>query len=191
MGAQYLSEVLIRAKPLFLIMHPHGIVHQSEDVAGISLSTLGARSTLQIANDFDGITATFLMLRMRYLLQIEGLTADEGPIGVIINHGDAVAGEVQNAINHQNTAGPDDVTQTVAQADALVAIHSSLRMFKLYDGGTRGQLHTSWFKIGKKGIPFPEGKGWSAHIWNADSVALTAGGLVKGVIQYQGVWLRD
>ncbi len=172
-------------------MHPHGIVHQSEDVAGISLSTMAARSTLQVANDFDGITATFLMLRMRYFLGLEGITADEGPIGMIINHGDAVAGEVQNAINHQNVSGPEDLTQMIAQADTLAAIHNSMRMFKMYDGGTRGQLHTGWIKMGKKGIPFPEGKGWSAHLYNADSVALTSGGLVKGIIQYQGVWLRD
>ncbi len=172
-------------------MHPHGIVHQSEDVPGISLSTMAARSVLVIANDFNGITATFLMLRMRYLLQLEGITADEGPFGAIINNGDAAASEVANAINHQNTAGPDDTTQMVAQSDTMAAIHNSLRMFKLSDDGTRGQLSTGWIKMGKKGIPFPEGTGWSAHIYNADSVALTAGALVKGVIQYQGVWLRD
>ncbi len=152
---------------------------------------MAARSVLVIANDFNGITATFLMLRMRYLLQIEGITADEGPFAAIINQGDAAASEVASAINSQNTSGPEDTTQMVGQSAQLAAIHSTMKPFRLSDDGTRGQLATGWFKLGKKGIPFPEGTGWSAHIYNGDSVALTTGALVKGVIQYQGVWLRD
>ncbi len=171
--------------------HPHGLVHQSEDVAGVSLSTLAARGAIQIGNDFDGITATFLMLRMRWFLQIEGITADEGPIGAIVHRGDASGSEVQNGINHQNTAGPDDTTQMAAQSDTMNVFLDTLRMFRLYDGGTRGQLTTGWIKLAKKGIPMAESTGWAISAYNADSSALTSGALIKGVVQYQGVWLRD
>ncbi len=171
--------------------HPHGIVHQNEPVVGISLAALAANGSVVVGNTFDGITATFLMIRMRYMLQIEGITVDEGPIGAILAPGNASAGEIQNAINNQNTSGPQDETQMIGQAEQRSAIHDTMRMFKLYDGGTRGQLHTGWIKLAKRGIPFAEGSGWVVHVYNADSVALTSGALVKGIIQYQGVWLRD
>ncbi len=131
------------------------------------------------------------MIRMRYALGLEGVTADEGPIGVLMHKGDASGTEVQNGINHKNTAGPDDTTQMANQSDSMITFNDTLRMFRMYDGGTRGQLHTGWIKLAKRGIPMPEGTGWAVSAYNADSSALTTGALVKGIVQYQGVWLRD
>ncbi len=190
MAVQYLRGVFIRAKPLVIAMHPHGIVNQSEDVANISLGVLGARSSLVIANDFDGITASFLMIRMRYMLQIEGLTLDNGPIMAVVAQGNSSGAEIQAAINHQNPAGPDDVTEMIDQTAMKPIVYDTLRTFRT-DGLTRGQLTTGWIKMGRKGIPFGEGNGWVVHAFNGDNSTLDSGAVVKGIIQYQGVWLRD
>jgi len=45
--------------------------------------------------------------------------------------------------------------------------------------------------FGPKGFPSQEGQGIKVFIYNADGSDLSTGGVVKGLIQLWGVWLRD
>ncbi len=167
---------------------PRGaLVYQSEVVSDVALGTLTANTALFLSQSFNAITATFLMKHADINLQVEGLTADEGPFLVGICNGNATITEVTTAMNEANTIGPDDVTQQLTQDNAWVVYQKGVRPMIPLSGGTQAYLHAS-MSLGK-GIPWAEGSGWNWFIYNADPAALTTGGVVKGRIRSQGVWL--
>ncbi len=168
------------------------LVHQNDPVEDIALGTLAARTALQIANDFTAVSATFLMKRVRYLVHLEGITADEGPFCVALAQGDVSAAEASQGVTEGNIAGPNDRTQVLQQQDSWNIIQDSLELIGEDANTTAAQSSGQWHVLGGgKGIPFPEGVGWQAVVISLDNAALTTGGVIKGVIQYQGVWLRD
>ncbi len=170
----------------------HGLVHQNESVEDVALTTLGARSALQIAGDFTAITATFLLKRVRYLLQIVGITTLEGPFCVVLAQGDVTAAEAALGVTEGNTAGPADKTQMNTQDNSWNLVQASLELLELIEVGNLGhQSSGKWIRMPGRGIPFPESAGWQAVVVNLDNAALTTGAIIKGIIQYQGVWLRD
>ncbi len=171
------------------------LVIQNDQIQDISLGTLAARTALALGSQFNGITATFLMKRVKYWLQLEEVTEDQGPFLVGIASGDAGAAEISSAMTERNTAGPADTTQVLTQDNAFVVVQNSVRMMKLHRNGTDAAPDT-WTLEGEvslgKGIPFREGSGWQPFILNADNAALaTTAPVCKGIIQYWGVWLRD
>ncbi len=166
------------------------LVHQNEPVEDVALSTLGARSALQIANDFSAITATFLMKRVRYMLLLDAVTAGEGSFCVALAQGDTSAVEASQGFTEGNTAGPSDRTQMLTQDNSWNVIQDSVEFLRPAAVVADWESDGEWHSLGK-GIPFPEGSGWQAVIMNLDNAALTTGAIIKGIIQYQGVWLRD
>ncbi len=167
------------------------LVHQNGPVEDVALGTLAQRTALQIEGDFTGISATFLMKRVRYLVKLENITSGEGPFAVVLA-GDATAAEAAAGVTEGNTSGPSDRTQMLTQDTSWNIIQDSLELLKDNGADTIQQTSGRWHTVGgKKGIPFPEGSGWQAVVVNLDNAALTTGAIMKGVIQYQGVWLRD
>ncbi len=165
------------------------LVIQNDLAADIALSTLAARTALQVSAQFVAITATFLMKRVKYFLKISGLTDGEGPILVGLARGDMSAGEISAALVERNTAGPTDTTQSLTE-DVSFSIHqNSVRMGK-QDGDSTNVYFDYEFSLGK-GVPWGEGAGWQLFVFNADNAALTTGAVIKGIAQYWGVWLRD
>ncbi len=166
-----------------------GLVLQQTIFDNVALGTLGIRTALALSTQFNAITATFLMKRIRYNGMIDSTTNGEGPFFIGVAQGNATVGEITNAMNEANTAGPDDVTQSLTQDNSWVVLQNSVRPFKQTDGADNWYVNEE-VSLGK-GIPFAEGSGWQVFIYNADADALTTGGNVKGMAHHWGVWLRD
>ncbi len=168
--------------------HPHGIQQMAEPIDNVPLLTLGSRTALQLSNDFTSIAATFLMRRIRYFLMLHSVTTDEGPFIVGVARGDATVAEIAAAILEGNTVGPSDTTQMLQSDTPWAVAQNSVEL--LFPADSLGQYHTrgGWKKIG---IPWPEGTGWQLFVMNLDGDALITGSEMQGLVQTQGVWLRD
>lgn len=173
--------------------HGHGLVQHNLPVNAEALGTLGARTALSLNSVMNAITATFLMLQYRYILQLVGRTlADDGPVVVFLNKGDATATEIATAMQEQNTAGPDDTTQSLTEDNPYVVYQNTVHAFVMHGDGTEGVMDTGWRNFNKgKGIPATEGTGFALHAFNTGAGALTTGSSVNGQVWVRGVWLRD
>ncbi len=158
-------------------------------VNSVALATLAARTPIALVTGFDAMTAAFLVKRVRYWLYITGVTANNGPFAAAIGPGDATQAEAALAVTVANTVGPNDMTLMNAQDGQYNVFQNSFDPFILPgDGGTRWQTMGQWISLGK-GLPFPEGGGLDAWLFNLDDAALDTGAVVRGLIQIQGVWL--
>ncbi len=172
--------------------HDHKLVQQTLAIDTIALDTLGSRAALILNSTLNGITRSFLVKRVKYLLTLIGKTInDDGPICVLLNRGDATAAEVGLAMTEINTAGPSDTTQVLTQDNAWIVYQNTVMAFIPRGDGTAAVLDSGWFSIGgKNGIPIVEGTGLSVHAFNAGSGALATGASINGIVLLQGVWLR-
>ncbi len=180
--------------------HPHtSLVQQAMVVDEVVISTLAAKTALILNSEFTAITATFLMKRVRYLLQIKGLTsADNGPLVVGVANGNASVAEIGTAMIEKNTAGPADLTQSLTQDSAFGAVYqNSIVAFSSEPvvAATNYQSNPetmNWIQVGgKNGIPAPEGAGFQLFIYNTGNGPMATGATVEGIAHLQGVWLRD
>ncbi len=173
--------------------HGHALVQQSLVVNDVALGTLGSRTAIALNATMGSLTQGFLLKRYRYLLQIAGKTVgDDGPIVVLMNKGDATLAEINSAMIENNTAGMDDTTQVLTQDEAWTVYQNTVNAFVLTGDGTEGTMVSEWKPFGgKNGIPALEGQGFAVHAFNCGSGALTTGATVNGLVQVQGVWLRD
>ncbi len=175
--------------------HPHSsIVQQTMVVNALALDTLGGRTALIVNSAFNGITATFLMFRLRYFLQYVARTADDdGPLLVGVARGDATLAEIQNALLEANTAGPGDTSQMLTQDETWSVYQNTVTVFNRSGGDpTERFVDTAWIGFGgKNGIPAIEGTGFQLFVFNAGSGALATGSSINGLVQVQGRWLRD
>ena len=173
-------------------MHPHGLVTLSESV-NTTLSTLGAKTALDIEVALTALEHTFLLKRVRYWLHLENMVPSEGPILVGMAAGNTAVNEITSGMAITNTVGPNDVTQTLSQDEAWKIYRNTLEMLT-YDGEGVGDLRTSgrWHRFPGRGIPALRPSGFRSFVFNADVAALadTNTALIKGLIEYQGVWLR-
>ncbi len=166
------------------------LVIQNDLAADIALSTLAARTALQVSAQFVAITATFLMKRVKYFLKLEGVTSGEGPYLVGLARGDMSAGEISAALVERNTSGPGDTTQSLTEDVSFSILQNSVRMLGRNGKGDGVLLLEAEIPLGK-GIPWAEGTGWQLFVFNAGNAALTTGAIIAGIAQYWGVWLRD
>lgn len=172
--------------------HGHGLVNQSLVVDTVALSTLSARSALDLNTQFANPTSSFLMKRVRYYLQVAGRTVgDDGPLLVGCAHGDASISEIEAAMIERNVNGPDDITSMLDQDTAWTVYQSTVMPLLIQANGLTGQTAGHWLKFGKNGIPALEGSGMKIFVYNAGSGALSTGSTVNGLAMVQGVWLRD
>ncbi len=176
--------------------HPHGLVIQNATI-NANPATLAAQAVLTIDSSFSATTATFLMKRVRFMLQWDTIdNVDDGPLLVGLARGDATAAEIAGALTTANTSGPLDTTQVLLQDRAFVIVQKALRMFRKWGGATaatdNGSAEAAYdFKLPGRGVSFAEGAGWQSFIFNAGNGALATGSTVGGLCQYWGVWLRD
>ncbi len=176
--------------------HPHSnLVQQAMLVDTVALGTLGARTAIVLSSVFNAITASFLMMRVRYLLKIAASTlGDDGPILIGLAKGNATLAEIGSAMIENNTSGPDDVTQSLTEDTAFTVyqntIVSMIGESTVEDG--HPATKSGWIRVGgRKGIPATEGSGWQLFAFNSGSSALTTGAVINGLAHVQGVWLRD
>ena len=159
-----------------------------------ALGTLAGQTALALNTAFNTLTASFLMIRIRYFLQYVGRTAaDDGPVLIGIARGDATAAEIGTAILEGNPSGPADTTQMLTQDNAWVVFQNTLVPFNTASGdGTEGFVNNSeWISFGgKRGIPALEDNGFQVFAFNAGSGSLATGGSINGICQIQGRWLR-
>ncbi len=172
--------------------HDHGLKHQNLLVDAVALGTLGARTAIALNAVMTSATATFLIKRVRFLLQLVGRTlTDDGPVVVFLNKGDASLTELAVAFTDVNTSGPGDTTQVLSSDVPWSVYQDSVRAFVMGGDGTEGIMHSGWIKMPGKGLPASEGSGLAVHALNTGSGALTTGSSINGIVQVQGVWLRD
>ncbi len=158
----------------------------------VALGTLASRTAIFLNTVQNGITAAFLMLRIRYFLQMIGKTVlDDGPIIVGIARGDATLTEIANAILEANAAGPNDTTQTLQEDEAWVVFQNTLTPLIMSGNGTFGQPMSEWIKFAPRGLVAREDSGWNMFAFNTGSGTLETGASINGIAQIQGVWLRD
>ncbi len=170
--------------------HNHQLVQQNMTI-NTALSTLASRTALTLNSILNGITNDFLVKQYRMNLHYVGRTAaDDGPVIVCMNKGDATAQEVKEAFDEQNTAGPDDTTQMLTQDRVWTVYQNTVHSFRMYSN-TEGNIDTGWIPFGgKNGIPIIEGVGLAVHAFNSGGGALTTGGTIAGSIWLRGVWLH-
>ncbi len=173
--------------------HPHNsLVVQAGSFTGTALGTLAARTALALNTVFNALTATFLGKRWRGTALIIGVDESDGPFSLLIAPGNATVAEVTSAMIENNTGGPDDVTQSLTEDTSFVVVRNAVvDMVPVGDAAP-----TKWFakwdmRLGSKGIPFPEGSGFSVYIFNRDTQALETGSSIQGMFEVWGVWLRD
>ncbi len=180
---------LLAASVWLLAATRTNLINQMLQVDNVALSTLAARTSLNIMSTFGAITNAFLVKRVRYFLMLHSVTTDEGPFIVGLAHGNATAAEMTAALTEANTTGPEDLTQTLTEDNAWVIWWNTVERLLPPDSG--GEHHSSgqWHALGK-GMPALEAVGAQAFIANLDGTALTTGAEIQGMIQMQGVWLR-
>lgn len=173
--------------------HPHrGLVQQAMLVEAVALGTLAARTAIVLNSDFNAITATFLMKRIRYLLQLVGRTANDDQIIIGLAKGNASIAEIASAMIENNTAGPDDVTQSLTEDTSFVVYQNTVSVLLPNGGGAEAAPKLGWSAVGgRKGIPAQEGSGFQLFAFNAGAGALATGSSINGIAHVQGVWLRD
>ncbi len=104
----------------------HGLINQGL-VVNQGLTTLASRSAVLINTQMTAITATFLMKRLRYFLQMTGrTTADDGPIIIGCAHGDATVSEIEASMVELNPTGPDSITDSLTEDTAWVIYRNTL-----------------------------------------------------------------
>ncbi len=175
--------------------HPHGLVHQNLVIANIALGSLGVRSSIALQTGWTSPEASFLMKRYRMILQVTSLAIqDDGPIIIGLANGNATTTEMNTAMNQINTEGPSDPTQMLAQDNVWVIYQNTLETFTMVQDTAgdvyQGFLTTDWKSFGGKGIPNIEEAGVQVFAYNSGNGTLTTGGVVSGVVQIQGAWLR-
>ncbi len=171
----------------------HQLVQQTLSVNGVALSTLGSRTALNLSAQWTAPESSFLMKRYRYLLQLTGRTLnDDGPVVVLMNPGDTSLAEINNAMLELNQIGPSDTTETLSQDNAWAIYQNTVQPFVYRGDGTEGVTSGEWHSFGgNNGIPNLEDNGMAVHAFNCGSGALTTGVAINGLVQIQGVWLRD
>ncbi len=170
--------------------HGHGLKIQNLVVDDVDLVTLAARTAVAINSQFTSITATFLVNRIKYILQATTIDATDGPLAVVIAKGGATVAEVNAAFTEHNTNGPDDITQALTEDEAWTVWQKSLRMFRKNGTNTHAEVSAD-FKLPGRGIPALEDQGLGIFAVNLGNNALSTGVLVSGLVQLWGVWLRD
>ncbi len=171
----------------------HRTVIQNLLVDAVALGTLGARSSINLNATFVNPGTTFLVLKVRYLLQLVGRTlTDDGPVAVMLANGNASTAEVAAALTEINTTGLADATQMLTQDEVWMVWQQSLRVFKMSGDGTEGFLATGWMSPGgRNGMPAVENGGVQVSAVNLGSGALATGSSINGIVQLKGVWMRD
>ncbi len=174
--------------------HGHRLVQNELDVNTVAMLTLGARVAIALNTQFNNPTTSFLMKRVRYFLQMAGRsTADDGPILIGCANGNANVTEIGEAMNERNVNGPEDITNVLDQDKTWVVYQNTVVPMIVRGDQTYGQVATSrWIDFGgKNGIPALEASGMQVFAYNSGSGALTTGMNINGIVQIQGVWLRD
>ncbi len=173
--------------------HGHGLVNQALTVDTVALATLQPRAALIINTQFSTPLQSFLLKRVRYLLQLVGRTAgDDGPLLIGMCHGDATVSEIAASMTERNVNGQEDITSMLDQDLAWIVYQNTVVPIVYRGALTEGQPHSSWINYGgKNGIPAIEGSGTTVFIYNAGSAQLSTGSTINGQVMVQGVWLRD
>lgn len=173
--------------------HGHALVNQSLVVDSVALSTLNARSALDLNTQFANPTQSFLAKRLRYFLQVSArVVGDDGPLLVGCAHGDASVSEIEAAMIERNVNGQDDITSMLDQDTAWTVYQDTITPIVIAGDGTTGEAKSHWIKFpGRNGTPLLEGSGMKIFVYNAGSGNLSTGSIVNGIVMVQGVWLRD
>ncbi len=166
------------------------LVINHELVSDAALGALAAKTAIAIGTAYNGITGTFLLKKVRYWLQIHGVSNQQGPILIGVANGNASAAEITTVMNEGNTAGPSDQTQVLTEDNVWVPFQNSIVMNQGNDANYSSTHVDREVSLGK-GIPCLEGSGWQLFAFNADSNPLSTGGTVQGLVQYWGVWISD
>ncbi len=172
----------------------HELKLQNLVIDDVDLTTLAARTAVAVNSQFTSITATFLVKRIRYMLQASPMIIQDGPLVITIAKGGATVAEVNAAFTEHNSGGPDDVTQSLTEDNAWTVWQKSTRMFQSRNGDLSNAGHrevSGDFKLPGRGFPALEGAGIGIFVVNLGNNGLTTGIIVSGLVQLWGVWLRD
>ncbi len=172
--------------------HMHELKTQNYEVDTIALGTLAARTAINLNAGALSIGQSFLTRRIRYLLKATGMTvSDDGPIAICCGSGNSSLAEVAAAFTTINTIGPGDKTQSLLDDNVWNIWQASVVIVEASGIGTEGTITSDWITLPGKGLVAQENHGMSIHAVNLGSGALTTGQLINGIVQTQGVWLRD
>ncbi len=157
-----------------------------------NLGTLATLTAVSLDSTYgSGITRSFLVKAVKYLLHLESLTTTEGPVIVGLAKGSATVSEIANALATNEIIDPDDVT--AAATGAAMSSTVLWQSLLVLDGRTDTVTLSHRHRIGArgKGIPIYEDDGIQLFAFNADISSLTTGARIKGIYVLEGVWLND
>ena len=158
-----------------------------------SVGTLAAGAALNLETGYasGNTTRRFVMRQVAYSLGWDTVgVAGAGVLIVGVCRGDADTAEIKAALE-TSLPDPDDVSTWDSYANLNIIVWKTLRAIYDSDTGSDTVLNETISVGGKKGIPFPEQKGFKAFIYNPASVAITTGTGIDGIINYRGVWVGE
>jgi len=125
------------------------LVNQMVTVDNVALATLAARTALTINSTLASVTSPFLVKRVRYLVKLHSVAVDEGPFIVGLANGDASDSEISTALNENNSAGPEDTTQSLSQDNSWVIWWNTTEFLVPSDSGGEHLSSGQWHSLGK------------------------------------------
>ncbi len=164
---------------------------QNIPVNDLALSTLASRAALLLASTFGTtLKNTFLVKKVKFFLHLVGAANGEAEnILIGIAKGDATAAEMAAALNEINTVGPEDTTQVLTSDNVWTIWQNSVQQMKSDGTGVNAGVEKE-ITLGK-GMPAISEQGIQIFAYNNDGTLLTTGGVINGLVQLWGVWLRD
>ncbi len=160
-----------------------------------AIAALAADTALILNTSFStGLTQSFLVKQLQYNFQAAGLTAGDSFVIGLAN-GTATIGEIEDALRLL-VNDPDDASSPGIAAQKNIIWWETLMVVGVPGAftGSAGvsESHNETISIGGgKGIPAKEGTGVSIFVYNAQTIAITTGAVVDGLITLKGVWLND
>ena len=152
-----------------------------------ALSTLAAGAMISANSRIDASRLQgFRVLKSQYAFILKGLTAEEGPIRVLIGH-DLTNTEAEEAIGADPQRSNDPTSDASARSKRPIFVLNPGVFFK--DAAGNGNLLIEG-EI-KLGWSFPEGTILKYYFENFGLSTMTTGAVIAGRVKHYGVWLRD
>ncbi len=157
------------------------------DVLSQSLGTLSAATALIVGNAYDNSELTergFLLKKtIVHGVQVQDLTAGEGPILFGCGRGDLTAGLITDAVDEAQK-----IPDTEVQGKVQKIFRESMRYVpSVVD--SQGPISYTIKWGGGKGIPAMVEKGFNWWVINRDGSDLTTGAVLHAEMTHYGVWL--
>ncbi len=155
-----------------------------------ALGALAADASTTLVK-LDGLTRGFLLKKVIYALAYQAAATNDGVI-IGLAQASASVTEISTALGAMNISNPNDATNRIKMDQWMVVYWETIRMLHPDATGAGVLAINESISIGGgKGIPWAEDDGVQVFAYNPSTSVLTTGGLIDGIVGFQGIWFND